>query len=206
MIECTIMLFWQGARIAPLIILLSILSLAGFFLWRMLLAYFLKKGQTGLNIAAFIVATIQAPLLFAIVVGVFYFATDPPERLQMVDRSDFYDSIMQVYATRDAAYIDIVKASPDNCKVLLENEYVRVLQYSLKPNESDNPHTHPPKSYYVVSGGTLRVYPENGEPFNADEVQGVVEWSGYVGKHYVQNIGNTTVTLLLTEVKGAAGH
>src|SRR5205085_8910538 len=102
----------------------------------------------GLNIAAFIVATIQAPILFAIVMGVVYLAIETPERLQMVDQSDFYDSIMQVYATRDAAYNDIVKVSPDNCKVLMENEYVRVLQYSLKPGESDNPHTHPPKSYY----------------------------------------------------------
>jgi quercetin dioxygenase-like cupin family protein len=81
-----------------------------------------------------------------------------------------------------------------------------VIRYSLAPGESDNPHTHPPKSYYVVAGGKLRVYPEGGEPFDADEVEGVVEWSGYVGKHHVQNIGNATVTLVLTEVKGARDY
>ncbi len=104
----------------------------------------------------------------------------------------------------DTTQIDVVKVSPNQCKVLLENEQVRIFEYSLKPGEKDTPHTHPPKTYYVVSGGTLRVYPENQRPFDAEEVQGQVEWSGYVGKHYVENIGSTTVTLVVTEVKVAA--
>jgi creatinine amidohydrolase/Fe(II)-dependent formamide hydrolase-like protein len=99
--------------------------------------------------------------------------------------------------------IDFVKVSPNLVKVLFENEYVRVLEYSLKPGEKDNPHTHPPKSSYVISGGLLRVYPENGKPFDAEETKGASEWSGRVGKHYVENIGKTTVTILLTEIKSA---
>ena len=47
--------------------------------------------------------------------------------------------------------IDAVKASPNNFKLLLENEYVRVLEYSLKPGEKDAPHTHPAKSSKSVS-------------------------------------------------------
>ncbi len=63
--------------------------------------------------------------------------------------------------------IDFVKSSPDKAKVLLENEYVRVIEYSLKPGEKDNLHTHPPKTSYIISGGLLRVFPENEEPFDA---------------------------------------
>jgi quercetin dioxygenase-like cupin family protein len=85
----------------------------------------------------------------------------------------------------------------------LENEHVRVIEYTLKPGEKDTPHTHPPKTYYVVSGGKLRVYPENEKLFDAEEVQGATEWAGYRGKHYVENIGTTTVILVLTEVKAA---
>lgn len=98
--------------------------------------------------------------------------------------------------------IDVLTASPDKYKLVLENDHVRVIEYTLKPGEKDNPHTHPPKTSYVISGGTFRVYPENEEPFDYVEVQGVTEWSDRTSKHYVENIGNTTITILLTEVKG----
>jgi hypothetical protein len=57
--------------------------------------------------------------------------------------------------------------------------------------------------YYVLEGGTLRVYPENGQSFDAEEPRGSVEWGDHIGKHYVENIGTTTVKLLVTEVKAA---
>jgi beta-alanine degradation protein BauB len=101
----------------------------------------------------------------------------------------------------DTAEIDVLKASPDKYKLVLENDYVRVIEYTLKPGEKDNPHTHPAKTSYVISGGTFRVYPENAEPFDYVEVQGVTEWSDRTSKHYVENIGNTTITILLTEIK-----
>jgi quercetin dioxygenase-like cupin family protein/ketosteroid isomerase-like protein len=97
--------------------------------------------------------------------------------------------------------IDALKASPGIFKVLMENEHVRVIQYSLKPGEKDNWHTHPPKSSYVVSGGKLKVYLKNGETILADEKAGTASWMDYVGEHYVENIGNTTVTIVLTEIK-----
>ncbi|MEO7922820.1 MAG: hypothetical protein ABIR30_04025 [Chitinophagaceae bacterium] len=97
--------------------------------------------------------------------------------------------------------IDPVKILPDKFKILLENEHVRVVQYSLKPGEKDDWHTHPAKSSYVVSGGKLKVHLENGEIIFADEETGTASWMDYVGKHYVENIGNTTVTIVYTEIK-----
>jgi quercetin dioxygenase-like cupin family protein len=97
--------------------------------------------------------------------------------------------------------VDVVLSSPDKVRVLLENNKVRVLEYSLKPGEKDNPHTHPAKTSYVISGGRLRVYPEGAEAFETEEVAGVSEWADYRGLHYVENIDSTTVTILLTEVK-----
>ncbi len=101
----------------------------------------------------------------------------------------------------DIEEIDVLTASPDKYKLVLENDHVRVIEYTLKPGEKDNPHTHLPKTSYVVSGGTFRVYPENNEPFDYVEVQGVTEWSDRTSKHYVENIGSTTITILLTELK-----
>lgn len=101
----------------------------------------------------------------------------------------------------DQVNLDGVKVSPQNFKILLENEFVRIVEYSLKPGERDNLHTHPPKSGYVESGGTLKIYPEDGEAFISDEKTGDTFWSDYVGRHYDENIGNTTVKIILTEIK-----
>ncbi|WP_336518547.1 hypothetical protein [Pollutibacter soli] len=97
--------------------------------------------------------------------------------------------------------IDGFKISPDNFKLLLENEHVRVLEYTLKPGAKDEPHTHPAKSSYVVSGGKIKVYLENGETMIFDEKAGTANWSDYVGKHHVENIGNSTVRIIITEIK-----
>ncbi len=97
--------------------------------------------------------------------------------------------------------IDPVKILPNLFKVLLENQHVRVVQYSLKPGEKDGWHTHPPKSSYVVSGGKLKVYLESGEIIVADEEAGTASWMDEAGKHYVENIGTTTVTIVYTEIK-----
>jgi len=97
--------------------------------------------------------------------------------------------------------MDALTASPENFKLLLENEYVRVLEYTLNPGQKDQWHTHPPKSSYVVSGGQLKIYLENDSSFIATDTTGTVSWMDYVGKHYVENIGKTPVKVILTEIK-----
>ena len=97
--------------------------------------------------------------------------------------------------------IDGLKASPANFKLLFENEHVRVLEYTLKPGAKDTPHTHPPKSSYIISGGKIKVYLENGEMLFFVENEGTANWGNYVGKHTVENIGNTTLIIVLTEIK-----
>jgi quercetin dioxygenase-like cupin family protein len=41
--------------------------------------------------------------------------------------------------------VDGLVSSPDNFKLLLENEHVRVLQYTLLPGALDHWHRHPPR-------------------------------------------------------------
>ena len=117
------------------------------------------------------------------------------------------DTLKNINVTEiDTTEIDFVKSTPGKTKILLENEYVKVIEYTLKPGERDSTHTHPPKTSYVISGGTVRVYPENEKPFDYVEVKGQTEWADKRGRHYVENIGKTTVTILLTEVKAAQRH
>lgn len=105
-------------------------------------------------------------------------------------------------ATKSAKLnIDGLKASTVNFKLLLENEHIRMLEYTLNPGEKDTLHTHPAKSSYVVSGGKIKVILESGETLFFDEKTGTADWSDYIGKHSVENIGNTTVKIILTEIK-----
>ncbi len=138
-------------------------------------------------------------------------ATVPNDQMDNVIKmkSHMEDSIISKLApeTKEAEKenvrlnIDPVKISPGIFSILMENEHVRVVQYSLKPGEKDEWHTHPAKSSYVVSGGKLKVHLENGDIILTDEKTGTVSWMDYVGKHYVENIGNTTVTIVFTEIK-----
>jgi quercetin dioxygenase-like cupin family protein len=102
--------------------------------------------------------------------------------------------------------IDPVKVSPDLYEVQLENEHVRVIEYSIPPGEKDNWHTHPAKVSYVVSGGSLRITTAEGESFVVQEETGSSSWFGAVGKHFGENVGATTVQIVFTEIKGVKGR
>jgi quercetin dioxygenase-like cupin family protein len=58
--------------------------------------------------------------------------------------------------------VDGLVSSPANFKLLLENEHVRVLQYTLLPGQLDHWHTHPPRVGYVLSGAKIRVTEADG--------------------------------------------
>ena len=103
--------------------------------------------------------------------------------------------------SQESAAIDPVAVSPDKYKVLLENDYVRVVEYNLKPGERDHPHTHPPKVSYVLNGGSLRIAPDGADPFVSVDTAGEVSFRGTVGRHTAENVGTTPVRIILFEVK-----
>ena len=107
-------------------------------------------------------------------------------------------------AAQEPAEIDPVQEFPDKYMVLYENEHVRVVEYALEPGERDGTHTHPPKLSYVLASGTLRITPEGAEPFLSEEETGAAHWSERLGRHDAENVGDTTVRILLVEVKAAA--
>ena len=66
---------------------------------------------------------------------------------------------------------------------------------------SAQPHTHPAKVSYVVSGGTIRVTTSDGRSLVYEEKAGDTTWSEPVPRHTVENIGPTPVRIVLVEVK-----
>ncbi len=104
-----------------------------------------------------------------------------------------------------ATQVDALTASPENFRLVLENDDVRVLEYTLLPGQKDRRHTHPQRVAHVLSGGKLRVGFPDGTHKDFDEVAGTSEWNGPSPLHDTQNIGTTPIRILLVEVKRRAG-
>lgn len=194
-----ILLFLGGIGFFEGFIGIIVFSVIGFFICRIILKALVNRGPGGINAAAAIMGLLVSPILVGILFLIFYSIMAYREVKDLAESDRGEEFIDSVYV--DTLNVDVARVSPQNIKVLLDNEFVRVFEYTIKPGEKDIPHTHPSRSTYVVNGGKLRVYPEGGEPFDADEVEGTTEWGDPVGKHYVENIGNTTVKLLVTENK-----
>ena len=60
-------------------------------------------------------------------------------------------------------YIDPVKASPNNYKLLFEDDVHRVLEMSLKAGERDNEHSHTSEIAYFIAGSSLRIHLPDGQ-------------------------------------------
>ena len=99
--------------------------------------------------------------------------------------------------------VDGLISSPANFKLLLENDHVRVLQYTLLPGALDHWHTHPPRVGYVLSGAKIRVTEADGSTHDYDEKTGDHYWADFSALHDTLNIGTTPYIALLIEVKGA---
>ena len=99
--------------------------------------------------------------------------------------------------------VDGLVSSPDNFKLLLENDHVRVLQYTLLPGALDHWHTHPPRVGYVLSGAKIRVTEADGSTHDYDEKTGDTYWGDFSPLHDTLNIGTTPYIALLVEVKDA---
>lgn len=100
--------------------------------------------------------------------------------------------------------VDGLVSSPGNFKLLLENDEVRVLQYTLPPGARHHWHTHPPRVGYVLSGAKIRVTEADGSHEDYDEKTGESYWDGFAKLHDTLSVGTTPYIALLVEVKGAS--
>src|SRR3569833_545599 len=99
--------------------------------------------------------------------------------------------------------VDGLVSSPANFKLLLENDHVRVLRYTLPPGALDHWHTHPPRVGYVLSGAKIRVNEADGSHTDYDEKTGDTYWGDFSPLHDTLNIDTKPYIALLVEVKGA---
>ena len=96
---------------------------------------------------------------------------------------------------------DPVKVAPDKCKVLFENDVVRVYEFTLKPGEKMPMHSHPQTSIYSLTDSKLSITVAGGKPAPAEFKAGQANYHGPV-THEGVNTGTTDVHLIITEIKG----
>lgn len=104
--------------------------------------------------------------------------------------------------------LDAVVAAPQNHKVLLENERVRVLDVTVAPGEREPVHAHCwPSILYVMNEGLYRDYDANGNVLEEQKVAPpssafpMTIWMGPQAPHAVENLDTKPVRLLRIELK-----
>lgn len=86
--------------------------------------------------------------------------------------------------------------------VKLENDRVRVLEAVIKPGEREQLHSHPASVFYVVSGGKIRNHASDGKTSEQTVNTGDVVYRDPL-VHWAENIGTTTIHVILIELKSA---
>lgn len=95
---------------------------------------------------------------------------------------------------------DPKEAYPENYKILLENERVRVMDFQLKKGAKEAMHRHPAHVVYVLAPFKIRFTLPDGRTGMREAKAGDVLYSDAVA-HSPENIGDTDAHGLLIEMK-----
>ena len=95
---------------------------------------------------------------------------------------------------------DPVKVDPKNCKILLENDRMRVLEVRVKPGRKLPMHSHPAYVVYALTQHKVRVTFPDGKTKEVKIKAGETLWSEGVS-HALDNIGTTEARVLNIEFK-----
>ncbi len=98
---------------------------------------------------------------------------------------------------------DPLKAAPTMYKLVFENERVRVMEVTFKVGEKIAPHSHPDHFAYILEAGKLKISKPDGTGGELDGKVGDVVWIP-AETHSGQNVGTTTMRILVVELKEPA--
>ena len=96
---------------------------------------------------------------------------------------------------------DPLKLSPQYYKVPVDNEYVRVLEYTLKPGQKEPIHSHPCGVVYYLTGAKFRTTSADGKTSESDTTAGTILWRDPT-IHAAENAGKTDARAIAIEIKG----
>jgi quercetin dioxygenase-like cupin family protein len=107
----------------------------------------------------------------------------------------FLFAMAVVIAPSPAAAQDPVKTSPDQFKVLFENEQVRVLEFNGKTGTKSPMHAHPDHVIYIATGGKSRFTMPDGKTQEVESKAGEVRWTP-AGSHASEALSDTKAILV----------
>jgi quercetin dioxygenase-like cupin family protein len=105
-----------------------------------------------------------------------------------------------VGAAAPASAQDPAVVNAKTVKVKFENERVRVLEAELPPGVKEAVHSHPAYVIYVMAGGKVRNYASDGKTTETEIKTGDVLYRDPL-THAAENIGTTTMHMILVELK-----
>jgi len=95
---------------------------------------------------------------------------------------------------------DPVKVAPNNYKVALENDSVRVCNVQVKPGEKIATHSHPDHLVYTINGGKVKFTFPDGKTKDVELKAGDATWIK-AETHAGENVGTTELKLVVFELK-----
>ena len=95
---------------------------------------------------------------------------------------------------------DLVKVMPDDVKVLVDNDRVRVLDVLHKPGVKEPMHSHPAYVSVYMSTTRVKVTTPDGKTVEKDRKTGEVAYSGPT-THALENIGTADQHVIVIELK-----
>ena len=95
---------------------------------------------------------------------------------------------------------DLVKAMPNDVKVIVDNDRVRVLDVLHKPGVKEPMHSHPAYVSVYMSSTRVKVTTPDGKTVEKDRKAGEVAYSGPT-THALENIGTADQHVIVIELK-----
>ncbi len=112
----------------------------------------------------------------------------------------FLTMLVLGFAARTVLAQDLAKLLPEDVKVLIDNDQVRVLEVVHKPGVKEPMHSHPAYVSIFLSATRLKYTMSDGKTGEKDRKAGEVSWSGPV-THSVENVGTTDQHVIVIELK-----
>ena len=110
-----------------------------------------------------------------------------------------------IVATTSVSAQDPAVVNAKTIKIKFENDRVRVLEAELPPGVKEQVHSHPAYVIYVLAGGKVRNYAADGKTTEGELKTGDVLNRDPL-THAAENIGDTTMHMILVELKTPASR
>ena len=112
--------------------------------------------------------------------------------------------VLLALASAPALAQDPAKVAAKQCKVAFENDYVRVLHWTVSPREKTAMHDHPALVSISLSGGKSRFTSPDGKTRDVESKAGQATWSD-PDKHSSEGLGDKAGEIIQVELKTKPG-